>query len=143
MKISPIPPCAYRGHSTAHQTRHSHSRSETLTITHSLTLSLTSHSHTHSHPADSPLAADPGRDRLQREWDRETNVQGKRLKYCKDQPKKPEGCEVQRHRNTHTHTTHTLAVHATHTHAHTHLQVSTQKKTENAGPVKRVHTKSR
>ena len=26
-------------------------------------------------------------------------MQGKRLKYCKDQPKKPEGCEVQRHRN--------------------------------------------
>ena len=26
-------------------------------------------------------------------------MQGKRLKYCKDQPKKPEGCEVQRHRS--------------------------------------------
>ena len=46
MKISPIPPCAYRGHSTAHQTRHSHSRSETLTITLSRTLT---HTHTHTH----------------------------------------------------------------------------------------------
>ena len=26
-------------------------------------------------------------------------MQGKRLKYCKDQPKKPEGCEVRRHRS--------------------------------------------
>ena len=26
-------------------------------------------------------------------------MQGKRLKYCKDQPKKTEGCEVQRHRS--------------------------------------------
>ena len=26
-------------------------------------------------------------------------MQGKRLKYCKDQTKKPEGCELKRHRS--------------------------------------------